>query len=387
MALPLAYTLKNLVARKATTAFAAGGIALVVLVFVAVLMLGEGFRTTVVSTGSPGNAIVLRSGATSELVSNITREQSAIIKTQPEVAAAEDGSPLAAAEMIFIINIPRLGTDDPSNVVVRGVEPESMKMRPVKILEGRMWQPGVSEVIAGRLISEKFQNCRVGDKVRMGGRDWDVVGIFEAGGTAFESELWGDAAQTMDAIRRPSYSSVTVSLRDAAEIEGLRSRLESDPRFNVQVKSERVFYTEQSRNLTLFIYILGIFVTVVFSLAAILAAMLTMFATIGARTAEIGTLRALGFPRLSILVSFVVESVLLGLLGGVAGVLPGFALREISFSTTNFTSFSEVAWQLSFTPAIAGLALAFAALMGFLGGLVPAIRAASIPITDALREA
>ncbi len=387
MALPLAYTMKNLVARKATTAFAAGGIALVVLVFVSVLMLAEGFRTTVISTGSPDNAIVLRSGATSELVSNITREQSAIIKTQPEVATAEDGSPVAAAEMIFIINIPRLGTDDPSNVVVRGVEPESMKMRPVKILEGRLWQPGVSEVIAGRLISGKFQNCRVGDKVRMGGRDWDVVGIFDAGGTAFESELWGDAAQTMDAIRRPSYSSVTVRLRDATEIEGLKSRLESDPRFNVQVKSERAFYTEQSRNLTLFIYILGIFVTVVFSLAAILAAMLTMFATIGARTAEIGTLRALGFTRLSILLSFVVESVLLGLLGGVAGVLPGFALREISFSTTNFTSFSEVAWQLSFTPTIAGLALAFAALMGFLGGLVPAIRAASIPITDALREA
>ncbi len=387
MALPLAYTTRNLLARKATTAFAAGGIALVVLVFVSVLMLGEGFRTTVVSTGSPGNAIVLRSGATSELVSAVGREQAAIVKTQPEVAIGEDGKPLAAAEMIFIINIPRLGTDEPSNVVVRGVEPESMTMRPVRIVEGRMWRPGVSEVIAGRLISGKFQDCAVGDKVRMGGRDWDVVGNFEAGGTAFESELWGDAAQTMDAIRRGSFSSVTVRLRDPADLPALEARLESDPRFNVQVKSERDFYTEQSKNLTLFIYILGIFVTVVFSIAAILAAMLTMFATIGARTAEIGTLRALGFRRSSILVSFVIESIFLGLIGGVAGVLPGFVLREISFSTTNFTSFSEVAWKLSFTPLIAGLALAFAALMGFLGGLVPAIRAASIPITDALREA
>jgi ABC-type antimicrobial peptide transport system permease subunit len=386
MAVPLAYSMRNLVARKGTTFFAAGGIAMVVLVFVAVLMLGQGFRETLVGTGSPGNAIVLRSGATSELVSAIDREQAPIIKTLPEVAVDEAGRPIAAAEMIFIINIARRGTDEPSNVVVRGVEPESMAMRPIRIVEGRMWRPGLSEVIAGRLISGKFQGCGVGETITMGGRDWEVVGVFDAGGTGFESEVWGDAEQTMAAIRRSSFSSVTVRLTEPAALEALAARLEGDPRFNVQVKSERTFYTEQSQNLTLFIYILGLFVTIVFSMAAVLAAMLTMFSTIGARTTEIGTLRALGFGRGSILAAFVVESILLGLIGGVAGVLPGFALREISFSTTNFTSFSEVAWQLSFTPAIAALGLAFAALMGFLGGLLPAIRAALIPITDALRE-
>ncbi|HXI02867.1 MAG TPA: ABC transporter permease [Candidatus Saccharimonadales bacterium] len=382
-----AYSLKNLMARRGTTAFAAGGIALVVLVFVSVLMLGEGFRRTLVSTGSPDNAIVLRSGATSELVSAIARDLAPIIKTQPEVATDSDGRPVAAAEMIFIININRRGTRSPSNVVVRGVEPESVQMRPVRIIEGRMWRPGLSEVIAGKLISEKFEGCRVGERVHMGGRDWDVVGVFDAGGTAFESEIWGDSEQTMAAIRRGSYSSVTVRLRDPNGVGSLRERLAADPRFNVQVKSEKTFYVEQSRNLLLFIYILGIFVTVVFSLAAILAAMLTMFATIGARTAEIGTLRALGFSRASILLAFVAESVLLGLMGGVAGVVPGFALRQISFSTTNFASFSEVAWKLSFTPAIALTGLLFAATMGFLGGLIPAVRASRIPIVDSLREA
>lgn len=387
MGIPLAYNMRNLVARKGTTSFAAGGIALVVLVFVSVMMLAEGFKRTLIRTGSPENAIVLRNGATSELVSSIPREQAPIIKTLPQVATGSGGRPVAAAEMIFIINIPRRGTDEPSNVVVRGVEPTSMEMRPVRIVEGRMWRPGLSEVIAGRLISQKFQGCQVGEQVVMGGRAWDVVGIFEASGTGFESEIWGDSEQTMAAIRRSSYSSVTARLADPDALDSLRAALQEDPRFNVQVKSERQFYTEQSQNLTLFIYILGLFVTVVFSLAAILAAMLTMFATLGARTAEIGTLRALGFSRTSILAAFVIESVMLGLVGGVAGVLPGFLLREIAFSTTNFSSFSEVAWELTFTPAIAISGLAFAALMGFLGGLIPAIRASMLPITDALREA
>ena len=249
-----------------------------------------------------------------------------------------------------------------------------------------MWRPGLSEVIAGKLISRKFEGCQVGEKITMGGRQWDVVGIFDAGGTGFESEVWGDAEQTMAAIRRSSYSSVTLRLNDPASVDALRTRLTEDPRFNVQVKIERDFYTEQSQNLTLFIYILGLFVTVVFSLAAVLAAMLTMFSTLGARTAEIGTLRALGFPRLSILTAFVIESSTIGLIGGIAGVLPGLALKEIAFSTTNFVSFSEVAWKLSFTPQIAAMGILFAVLMGFLGGLIPAVRASLLPITDALRE-
>lgn len=386
MAVPFAYNLRNLSARKLTTFFASGGIALVVLVFVSVLMLGEGFKRTVIGTGSASNAIVLRSGATSELVSAIPRDLAPIIKSQPEVVTDSEGKPIAAAEMIFIINIDRRGTDEPSNVVVRGVEPESMRMRPVRITEGRMWRPGLSEVIAGKLISEKFEGCQVGETITMGGRPWDVVGIFEADGTGFESEVWGDSEQTMAAIRRSSYSSVTVRLNDPASVEALRKRLTEDPRFNVQVKIERDFYTEQSQNLTLFIYILGLFVTVVFSLAAVLAAMLTMFSTLGARTAEIGTLRALGFPRLSILTAFVLESMTIGLIGGIAGVLPGLALKEIAFSTTNFVSFSEVAWKLSFTPQIAAMGILFAVLMGFLGGLIPAVRASLLPITDALRE-
>jgi ABC-type antimicrobial peptide transport system permease subunit len=386
VAVPLAYNVNSLAARKVTTLLAAGGIALVVAIFVAVLMLAHGFRKTLVSTGTDDNAVVLRSGATSELVSSIDREQAAVLKTQPEVAVDGSGRPVAAAEIIVIVNIPRRGGDEPSNVVVRGVTPDSMAMRPLRLVEGRMWTPGLSEAVAGRLISEKFRGCGIGEKVRMGGRDWNVVGIFEAGGTGFESELWADADQVMAAIRRQTYSSVTLRLKDPAQLPALEARIESDPRFNAQVKSERAFYAEQSQQISTFIYALGLFVTVVFSLAAILAAMLTMFSTISARTGEIGTLRALGFPRWSILLAFVVESVLLGLAGGLAGIIPGFALQFVSFSTTNWTSFSEVAWKLSLNAWIVASGILFAVAMGFLGGLLPAVRAARIPVADALRE-
>ena len=387
MGLPLAYSVNNLTARKVTTLLAAGGIALVVVVFASVLMLAHGFRKTMIGTGSPGNAIVLRKGATSELVSSIDRNQASILKTQPEVALNPDGTPIAASEVIVIISAPKRRSGGESNVVVRGVVPESMKMRPVTITDGRMWQPGLSELVAGRMIAEKFKGCGIGETVRLGGRDWTVVGIFDAGETGFESELWGDADQVMAAVRRPTYSSITLRLRDPADLPTLTDRIDKDPRFNAQVKGEREFYDEQSKSISLFIEFLGIFVTLVFSVAAILAAMLTMFATISSRTAEIGTLRALGYPRRSILLSFVVESTLVGVTGGVVGILPAFALQFVSFSTTNWSSFSEVAWRFSLNGWIVAASILFATLMGFIGGLLPALRAARIPVVDALREA
>src|SRR6266853_292841 len=347
MAIPLAYSVNNLTARKVTTLLAAGGIALVVVIFASVLMLAHGFRKTMIGTGSPDNAIVLRKGATSELVSSVDRNQASILMTQPEVALNPDGTPIAASELIVIISAPKRRSRGESNVVVRGVIPESMKLRPVKIAEGRMWRPGLSELVAGKLIAEKFKGCGIGETVSMGGRDWTVVGIFDAGETGFESELWGDADQVMAAVRRPTYSSVTLKLRDPSGLGPLKERIEKDPRFNAQVKGERDFYDEQSKSISLFIEFLGIFVTLVFSIAAILAAMLTMFATISSRTAEIGTLRALGYPRRSILVSFVLESTLIGVVGGVVGILPAFLLQFVSFSTTNWSSFSEVAWRFS----------------------------------------
>lgn len=384
MALPLAYSYRNLAARKSTTLLSGGGIALVVLIFMSVLMLAHGFQETLVSTGSDRNAIILRSGATSELVSSVSREQANITKARQEVAVDGAGNPITANETIVIVNLRRRRDGQPSNVVVRGVGPESMTMRPIRLLEGRMWRPGLAEVITGRLIAEKYRGCGLGEKVKLGDRDWTVVGIFEAGGTAFESEIWGDVEQARDATGRDSFSSVTVRLREPADLETLKEGLEGDPRFNVQVKSERTFYEEQSLQISLFIYFLGLFVTVVFSIAAILAAMLTMFATISQRTAEIGTMRALGFRRRSILFAFVLESTLLGILGGIAGVLPGFFLQTYSFSTTNWASFSEVAWRLSLTPQIVLSSLLFAAAMGLLGGFLPALRAARMPIVDAI---
>lgn len=369
-----------------TTSLTAGGIALVIFVFSAVLMLANGLEKTLAGTGSDKNAIVVRQGAESEFMSMLERNAVNIVQSQPEIAVDPEGNRLAASEVVVLINLPKRGTRKPSHVQIRGVAPESLTMRPqVKLVEGRRWRPGLSEVIVGRPVAERFQGAGLGETIRFGMRDWTVVGVFDAEGAGFESEIWVDAEQLVQAFRRPVFSSVTVQLASSGDFSALKSRLESDPRLTVEVAREKEYYAEQSEMMATFIRVLGIFVTVIFSLGAMIGAMITMYASVANRTTEIGTMRALGFPRRSILGAFLFESLLLASIGGGIGILLASFLRFVTVSTTNFATFSELAFRFILSPEIVVQSLTFALVMGFLGGFLPAVSASRQKIVEAFR--
>jgi putative ABC transport system permease protein len=388
MSIPLSYSIRNLATRRLTTLLTAGGMALVVFVYTSVLMLDQGLRKTLVDTGSPENAIVTRKGAESEVVSGVDRQQANAIETRPEIATGPDGAPLVSKEMVVLVNLLRRGTETPSNVVVRGVGPMGLVLRPqVHLVEGRLFAPGASEIVAGRKISERFTGAGIGETIRFGGREWRVVGLFEAGGSGFDSEIWGDVDQLMQAFRRPVFSSLIMRLREAAGLAPMKAALETDPRLTVQVKREDVFYAEQSEALSQFISYLGVTLSVIFSLGAMIGATITMYAAVANRTAEIGTMRALGFRRRSILGAFLAEALLLGGLGGLLGVGVASLMHFYTFSTTNFQSFAELSFSFTLTPTIVVKAMLFSLVMGFVGGVLPAVRASRLSIVDALRAA
>lgn len=385
MGIPFSYSFRNLLTRRLTTVLTVSGMALVVFVFAAILMLAEGLRQTLVESGSHDNVLVIRKGAETDVQSGVERAQAAIVETQPEVAMAE-GQRLVAKELVVLISLPKRGTGKPSNVVIRGIGAPSLLLRPqVKLREGRMPRPGSAEIIAGASIAKRFQGGGIGETLRFGMRDWTVVGIFDAGNTGFSSEIWGDVDQLMQAFRRPVYSSVIFKLRDAAEFGRVKARLEADPRLTVEAKREIRFYADQSEAMATFLNILGVTLTVIFSLGAVIGAMITMYAAVANRITEIGTLRALGFQRRSILGAFILESLFLGLLGGVVGVFFASFMQLVTISTMNWQTFSELAFSFTLTPRIIGASLVFSLVMGFVGGLLPAFRAARMNIVDALR--
>jgi ABC-type lipoprotein release transport system permease subunit len=388
MAVPFSYVVRNLFARKLTTTLTAGGLALVVYVFATVLMLDAGLRKTLVDTGSLENVIVIRSGAETEVQSGIERAQADIIQSQPEIAYTADAHRLVSNETVVLISLNKRGSQKPSNVVIRGVEPQGLLMRPqVKITQGRMFRPGSSEIIAGAAIGERFTGAGIGERLRFGMRDWVVVGHFDAGNSGFDSEIWGDCDQLMQAFRRNAYSSVVFRLGDSSAFDRVKARLEGDPRLTVDAKRESIYYAEQSEQLSTFIRYLGITLSVIFSTGAIIGAMITMYAAVATRTAEIGTLRALGFRSSSILWAFLLEALLLGVVGGIAGVGLASLMRFVSFSTTNFQTFAELAFSFTLDARIVMSAMIFALIMGLLGGFLPAARAARLNIVDALRAA
>jgi putative ABC transport system permease protein len=385
---PISYSFRNLWTRRLTTVLTASGMALVVFVFSAILMLAEGLRKTLVETGSYDNVVVVRKGSTSEVMSGVTRLQASIVETQPEVAIGADGQLLLAKEMVVLIALPKRGTNALSNVVIRGIGASSLALRPqVGLLEGRMPTPGLSEIIAGRSIAERFKGGGIGEILRFGMRDWRVVGIFDAGNTGFNSEIWGDTDQLMQAFRRTVYSSVIFKLRDSSEFERVKKRIESDPRLTVDVKRENRYYAEQSERMAQFLRILGTALTVIFSLGAIIGAMITMYSAVATRTGEIGTMRALGFKKISILGAFIIEALFLGLIGGCLGLFLASFLQLLTISTMNFQTFSELAFSFTLTPDIVWKGLGFSLVMGFVGGVLPAIRASRMIIVDALRAA
>ncbi len=382
----LGYSYKNSFARKLTSILTLSGIALVVFVFSAVLMLSNGLKETLVATGSDTNAIVVRKAANTELVSLVGRSQSDVVKTDKGIARAADGTPLFANEILVLISQPKRSNNEPSNVPVRGISDGSMKIRPnIKLIEGRMFNPGTSEIIAGKKVAGNFQGCGLGETVRFGMRDWTVVGLFDGAGSGFESELWGDVDQLMAAFERPVFSSLTFAIDPAYSIKEIEERLENDSRLQVDVLPEKEYYRLQSATFSTFINVLGVAISVIFSLGAIVGAMITMYAGVANRTVEIGTLRALGFSRSSILGAFLFECLFIAIVGGLIGIGLAFFLQLVEISTTNFDTFAELAFSFRMSPTIAIDAMIFSVIMGLLGGFLPAVRASRLRIVQALK--
>ncbi len=388
MKLPLAYVFRNLWTRKLTTLLTAGGMALVVFVFAAVLMLDAGLKKTLVSTGSYENAVLLRPAAQTEIQSAVYRDQASLVETLPEVARDETATPLVSKETIVLIAIPKRGSHKPANLVVRGMPAMGVRLRPqVKVIDGRMFRPGSSEVVVGRAIAEAFDGTGIGEKLRFAGREWTIVGSFDGGKSGFDSEIWGDVEQMLQAFRRSAYSSVLVRLSGADRFEAFKARVAADQRLILEVKQEPLFYQEQSKSLSTFISYLGVALSVIFSIGAMIGAMITMYASVANRTGEIGTLRALGFRRSSILAAFLAESLLLALVGGVMGLGLASFLQAFTITTMNWQSFSQLAFGFHLTPSIVASTLAFSLAMGLVGGFLPSLRAARLEIVDSLRAA
>ncbi len=386
--IPISYIARNLMARRLTTLLTAGGMALVVYVFATVLMLAAGLRETLVGTGQPDNVIVIRKGSQSEVQSGVDRRSAGIVETLPFIATGEDGTRLVSKEPVVLINLPKRDSGKASNVVIRGVTDHGLTLRPqVKIVEGRMFRPGTSEIIAGSSVATGFRGAAIGETLRFAQRDWTVVGVFDAGRTGFNSEIWGDAEQLMQAFRRQAYSAVIFRLVDADRFDDLKRAVEGDQRLQLDVKRESQFYADQSEQLAKFISYLGTTISIIFSIGAIIGAMITMYASVASRTGEIGTLRALGFSRTAILVAFLGEALLLGLVGGVVGLIGASFMQAVPISTTNFQTFAEIAFHFTLTPQIIAISLAFSLVMGFVGGFLPAARASRMKIVDALRAA
>ncbi len=386
--LPIAYIARNLWARRVTTALTAGGMALVVYVFATVLMMSEGIRATLVATGQPDNLIVLRKGAGAEINSAVERSQAAILASMPGIATDAEGNALLSGEPVVLISLPKRSNGKASNVSVRGVSRHGFALRPdLRIVEGRAFRPGTSEIVVGRAVANQFAGIEIGRSLRFAGREWQIVGRFDAGGSGFDSEIWGDAEQMLQAFRRGAYSVLVLRLADPGALASVLARNDEDPRLKLEAKPEREFYEEQSRALATFIRILGTSLAVIFSVGAVVGAMITMFASVASRTAEIGTLRALGFRRGAVLVAFLGEALLLSAVGGLAGLGAASVMQAFDISTTNFQTFAELAFRFVLTPSIAMQAMVFALAMGVAGGFVPAWRAARMKIVDCLRAA
>ncbi len=386
MSIPLNYVARNLWARRLTTLLTAGGLALVVFVFATVLMMDEGLKRTLVTTGELDNVVVIRKGAETEIQSGISREQASVIEMHPAVALGARGERMVSKETVVLISLLRAGDGKPSNVVIRGTSDKGFALRPqVKIREGRLFRPGASEIIVGTSIAARFSNTGIGQQIKFAQRDWTVVGVFDSGGSGFDSEVWGDAEQLMQAFRRNVYSAMVARLSDINRFDQFRAEVTEDPRLTQEMKREQTFYSDQSKALSTFINVLGLTLSVIFSIGAMIGAMITMYASVASRVNEIGTLRALGFRQGAVLWAFLAEALLLGCVGGVVGLALASLMQLASFSTINFQTFADLSFRFVLTADIAVKTLLFAVTMGFAGGFLPAFRAARLKIVDALR--
>jgi len=385
MAIPLKYNLRSLFVRRISALLTALVIALVVAVFISMMALASGLGTTLVSTGSPENVVVLRQSSRSEVQSAITLDAYNFLATLPEIARTAGGQPLVAAEVVTIVNMPRRAGGSPSNVVVRGASPATLTLRPqVKLVEGMMFRPGVDEAIVSTRLAARIAGLDVGRSVQVAGRTWRIVGLFDAGHTAFGSEIWVDATQLKGALRRPNWSSALLRARNGASRNALIDRVAGEQRFGLKAKPESDYYAEQTSGAAPIRW-LGLLVSLMLAIGACFCGAITMYSFVFARIREVATMRALGFSRTSILLSFTVESCVIGLAGSVAGSLLALPLHGVNTGGMNYRTFSEITFAFQITPTLIAIGFALGTSIGCLGGLVPAFIAARIPIANGLR--
>jgi len=389
MAIPLSYNVRNVRVRWQVTLLAIVGIALVVAVFAVLMSMSEGFKAALRSTGRPDNAIVVQRGSSSEMTSGVPLADRNMIMVDERVARDANGQPLASWEQVVVIGLPRIGDGQPANVTLRAVTPRAFEVRGgIRVVEGRSFTPGLDEVIVGRKLTKRIAGLAIGGDVKYQQKLFRIVGLFESEGAAFESEIWGDY-DTFSAIfqRGGGSNSLVLRMKDPATIPELDRFVRAQPQMQLQALSERKYYEEQAGQLSKALSALANFVALVMGVGAVFGAINTMYAIVSARTREIGTLRALGFSRRSILTSFLIESVILAFIGGAIGCLLAFPMNGFSTGTGQTQSFSEIAFNFRITPGIVLVGMGFAVAMGILGGLLPALRGARMPITSALREA
>src|SRR3989440_1567403 len=388
MAIPIVYNIRSVRARWTSAIVAVVGIAGTVGVFVAMLSLANGFRATLVSSGSPDNALIVRAGATSEMTSGVGLDAVKIIQDAPGIARGPNG-PLVTPEAVLMAPIPLISTGTDANVELRGVSPNVLEIRKqVRIVQGRMFQPGLGEVTVGKNANKTYSGLTLGNTISLGKMRWQVVGVFDAGGSSFDSEVWGDSHLLTAAYDRPDhfFQSATVHLTSPDALTGLKDALTTDPRLNVDVTREIDYYAKQSTRMTQLITILGGFVALIMAIGAVFGALNTMYSAVAERGREIATMRALGFNSGNVILSFLVEALLISFVGGLLGCLAVLPLNGLTTSTMNFQTFSNLAFAFKITFDLLWMGVLFALVMGVLGGMPPAIRAASRPVASALRE-
>ena len=386
MAIPLKYNLRNLVVRRTTTSMTAFSITLTVTVFLVLMALAQGLQTSLTATGHPLNLLVMRDGSQSETQSSVQRDSLQVIRYLEGIAKTEKGEPWVSPELIVLINLPRRGQVQGSNVTIRGLGPEGFPLRPeFRLVQGQAFRSGMREVIVSKRIAERFQNCALGEKIKFAKGYWTVVGVFDVGNTAYASEIWTDANDLAQDFDRDAYSSVFVRATDTSALSRLKQQVADDRRLHMKAQTEKEYYERQTSSAAP-IKALGIFIAGLMAVGASFAAMNSMYAAVARRTKEIGALRVLGFSRGSILLSFIIESVIIAGFGGLLGCVLSLPINGVTTGTTNFMTFSELAFSFQITPSLLLNGMIFAVLMGFIGGLFPAWRAAHENIVTALRS-
>ncbi len=389
MAIPIEYNVRSAVTRWPSTLVAVLSIAGTVAVFIVMLAMAQGFQATLVSAGSPENAIVLRGGSDSEMMSVLILDQARVVADAPGVARSAAGDPLVSYEVVVIGAFPLVATGSDANVQIRGISPMALEVRPnARIVEGRFLRPGLAELVVGRNVTTAYAGFSLGSTVEFGGGRWTVVGVFDAGGSSFDSEIWCDAVVLNQIYKRPEniFQSVTAHLQSHESFQEFKDALTSDPRLTVDVFRETTYYAEQSRMISTIIRVLGFIIAVVMAVGAVFAALNTMYSAVAARSAEIATLKALGFGPASVVTSFLAEAIVIALAGGAVGSLAALPFNGFTTGTMNWSSFSYLAFSFRVTPAIVAGGFVFSFVMGVIGGLPPAVRAARLPIVVALRE-